>query len=32
MNYSKELRMGIDNRRKGKVKKITELDKRMKKV
>ena len=32
MNYSKELRMGIDNRRKRKVKKATELAKRMKKV
>ena len=32
MNYSRELRMEIDNRRKGKVKKATELAKRMKKV
>ena len=32
MNYSKELRMGIDNRRKRKVKKATKLAKRMKKV
>ena len=32
MNYSRELRMGIDNRRKEKVKKATELAKEMKKV
>jgi len=32
MNYSRELRMGIYNRRKGKVKKAAELAKRIKKV
>jgi len=31
-NYSKELRMGVDIRRKGKVEKTTEFAKRMKKV
>ena len=31
-NYSKELRIGVDIRRKGKVEKVTEFVKRMKKV
>jgi len=32
VNYKRELRMGIDIRRKGKVKKTTEFAKRIKKV
>ena len=31
-NYDRELRMGVDIRRKGKVKKATEFMERMKKV
>jgi len=31
-NYSKELRIGVDIRRKGKVEKVTEFVERMKKV
>ena len=31
-NYSRELRMGIDLRRKGKIKKAMEFAKRMRKV
>jgi len=31
-NYGRELRMGVDIRRKGKVKKATEFTERMKKV
>ena len=31
-NYDRELRMGVDVRRKGKVKKATEFMERMKKV
>ena len=31
-NYSKELRMGADIRKKGKMEKITEFVKRMKRV
>ena len=32
VNYGRELRMGADIRRKGKVKKITEFVERMKKI
>jgi len=32
VNYSKELRMGVDIRRKGKVEKTTEFAERMKKI
>ena len=31
-NYSKELRIGVDLRRKGKMEKVTEFVERMKKV
>ena len=32
VNYSRELRMGIDIRRKGKIEKVTEFAKRIKKM
>ena len=32
VNYSRELRIGVDIRRKGKVKKVTEFPKKIKKI